>query len=72
MAAYKCEFKPTAETLRLIEEGGGLRIILAIKTSGQIRVVNLLFCPRSQRSLLKSHIRYERSVRVGLPLLQWQ
>lgn len=53
MAAYKCEFKPTTETLRLIEEGGGLRIILAIKTSGQIRAVNLLFCPRSQCSLLQ-------------------
>lgn len=52
MAAYKCEFKPTTETLGLIEEGGGLHIILAIKTSGQIMVVNLLFCPPPQCSLL--------------------
>jgi len=43
MAVYKREFKPTTETLRLIEEGGRLHIISAIKTSGQIRVVNLLF-----------------------------
>lgn len=51
MFAYGREFKATAETLRLIEDGGGVAIISAIKTSGQIRVVNLLFCPRSQRWL---------------------
>lgn len=68
MAVYKCELKPTTETLRLIEEGGGLCLVLAIKTSGQIRVVNLLFCPLSQCSLLKSHRGYERSVRAGVLL----
>ena len=58
MSAYKCEFKLTAETVRLIERGG-LSIISAIKTSGQIRSVNLFFCPWPQRSAFKAVLTVE-------------
>lgn len=72
MAAYKREIKPTTETLRLMEDEGGLHIILAIKTSGQIRVANLLFCPQCRSRLLKSLTWFEAYVRDGLPFLEWQ
>lgn len=54
LKAHACLRIQTVETLRLIEKGAGLHLILAIKTSGQIMVVNLLFLPLLSFFFLKS------------------